>query len=109
MAGPRRRGVPILLRLSPACPPRVQSRRNSHSRARTEIRNPKHEIRNKSQIRMKTTNNEAGQAPCRPAPLPFSLFGFGICFGFRASGFGFLSAPAPALLGEEEGVSRLEE
>src|SRR5262249_40882335 len=48
-----------------------------------EIRKPKHEIRNKCQI---PKTNDRNSAPCRFGPWDF---GFGVCFGFRISCFGF--------------------
>src|SRR5262249_24320304 len=53
-----------------------------------KTRNPKHEIRNKSQgPKYKIPNRNL------PGLGPWD-FGFGVCFGFRASDFGFPCSPA---------------
>jgi hypothetical protein len=53
-----------------------------------KIRNPKHEVRNNFQP--ETSNTETA-APWRPAVRRFDISspGLRICFGFRASCFGF--------------------
>jgi thymidylate kinase len=52
-----------------------------------EIRNPKSEIRKKSEIRNPNPRQMFPVVPCR-----LSDFGFRVSFGFRISGFGFCSA-----------------
>jgi hypothetical protein len=59
-----------------------------------EIRNPKHEIRNKSQIPMIKIRNDRGNGQLessRDAGQVLNILGLGlwICFGFRISRFGF--------------------
>jgi hypothetical protein len=51
--------------------------------------NPKFEIRNPKQIRNSKFNSQN-----RTTAMVFGVFGFWICFGFRASCFGFASGPA---------------
>jgi hypothetical protein len=53
---------------------------NALAPAAQEIRNPKHEIRNKSKAEKKKARN-------RGVPFRAFFFGFSACFGFRASDF----------------------
>src|SRR5581483_10488323 len=61
-----------------------------------EIRNPKLEIRNKSQTRRRKYETDA---------LVFRAFFFGIriCFGFRISVFGFSAMPSPQFVAQAGG------
>src|SRR6267143_5516067 len=55
-----------------------------HRRSGREIRNPKLEIRNKSQIRNQENADESTSFPGMTMDvLNFGFSGFGICFGFR--------------------------
>jgi hypothetical protein len=58
-----------------------KSQRNSPDGGRTEIRNSKHETRNKFKIRNSNAQNKLG--------FEFVVSVILICFGFRVSDFGF--------------------